>query len=73
MATFIVMDHSGDTRYEFDAGDANARLKAEERFRELIGARFTAATRHSSGEPTVTRRFDPTADETVFFPRLVGG
>ena len=27
----------------------------------------------ASGEPVVTRMFDPTAEETVFFPRLVGG
>jgi hypothetical protein len=29
--------------------------------------------RTSSGEPVVQRTFDPNAEETLFFPRLVGG
>jgi hypothetical protein len=73
MATQIVMDHSGDTRHYFDANDAKALLEAEERFLKLTGAGFTAAVRTASGEPAVTRRFDPAAGETLFFPRLVGG
>jgi len=67
MATQIVMDRTGDTRHNFDAKNADALLKAEERFRELTGAGFTAAVR------TVKRTFDPNAEETLFFPRLVGG
>jgi hypothetical protein len=66
------MDHKGDTRHNFDAKDAKALLKAERRFKELTGAGFTA-TRTADGEPVVTRTFDPTAEETLFFPRLVGG
>jgi hypothetical protein len=73
MATLIVMDHNGDTRHNFDAEDAKALLEAEKRFKELTGAGFTAATRTASREPVVTRTFDPTAEETLFFPRLVGG
>ena len=73
MATQIVMDHRGDTRHDFDANDAKALLEAEERFKQLTGAGFTAAVRNSSGEPAITRTFDSTADETLFFPRLVGG
>jgi hypothetical protein len=73
MATQIVMDHTGDTRHHFDAKDTKALLKAEERFRELTGLGFTAAVRTASGETAVRRAFDPTAEETLFFPRLVGG
>jgi hypothetical protein len=73
MATQIIMDHNGDTRHTFDTKDAKALLEAERRFKALTGAGFTAATRTASGEPAVTRRFDPTAEETLFFPRLVGG
>ena len=74
MTTQIVMDRNGDTRHNFDARDAKALLlKAERRFKALTGAGFTAATRTASGEPVVTRTFDPTAEETLFFPRLVGG
>ena len=47
MAALIVMDHSGDTRYDFNTGDAKALLRAEARFKELTGAGFTAATRNA--------------------------
>ena len=73
MATQIIMDLNGDTRHNFDANDARALLKAERRFKALTGTGFTAATRNALGDPVVTRAFDPTAEETLFFPRLVGG
>jgi hypothetical protein len=69
----IVMDHTGDTRHYFDASDAEALRKAEERFKQLTGQGFTAAVRTGSGEVTKVGAFDPTAEETLFFPRLVGG
>jgi hypothetical protein len=47
--------------------------KAEERFKELTKVGFTAATRSANGDVSVVRSFDPTAEETVFYPRLVGG
>ncbi len=73
MATQIVMDHSGDTRHHFDANDAHALAEAEARFNELTGRGFTAAVRSGAGDVTQIRSFDPTARETLFFPRLVGG
>jgi hypothetical protein len=73
MATQIVMDHTGDTRHCFNPDDVRALAKAEERFKELTGLGFTAAIRTSSGEVSKIRSFDPTAEETLFFPRLVGG
>jgi hypothetical protein len=73
MATQIVMDHSGDTRHWFDHQDSESLLKAEVRFRQLIDLGYTAAVRNASGDPMVTRIFDPKAEETLFFPRLVGG
>ena len=73
MATQIVMDQNGDTRHNFDANDAKALLKAEERFKTLTGLGFTSAVRTASGEPTVRHTFDPSAEETLFYPRLVGG
>ncbi|MGH6678188.1 MAG: hypothetical protein ACREDL_04435 [Bradyrhizobium sp.] len=73
MAIQIVMDHSGDTRHCFDETNAEARAEAQARFEELTGRGFTAAVRKDSHEVTRVRSFDPTAQETVFFPRLVGG
>ena len=73
MATQIVMDHTGDTRHHFNAQDTKALAAAERRFKELTFAGFTAAVRTTSGETNVARTFDPTAEETLFYPRLVGG
>jgi hypothetical protein len=73
MASQIVMDHTGDTRHQFDAADAQALSKAEERFRSLTKIGFTAAVRTPSGDIAQVKTFDPTAEETLFYPRLVGG
>ena len=73
MATQIVMDHTGDTRHYFDTRDSQAIADAEERFKKLTASGFTAAVRISAGEVSQRRSFDPTAEETLFFPRLVGG
>jgi hypothetical protein len=73
MATQIVMDAIGDTRHEFDPADDIAVVKADERFKELTGAGFTAAVRKGQGRSKLIRSFDLAADETVFFPRLKGG
>ena len=73
MATQIVMDQTGDTRHWFDPNDTEALSKAEKRFKSLTTVGYTAAVRDAAGKATVTRSFDPTAEETVFYPRLVGG
>lgn len=73
MPTQIVMDHTGDTRHVFDANDVEALAKAEERFKALVGQGFTPAVRDPAGEVRIVRSFDPTAQEMLFYPRLVGG
>ena len=73
MATQIVMDHNGDSRYHFDPLDIGALAEAEERFRNLTGAGFTAAARTAAGESIRIASFDPNAEETLFFARLIGG
>jgi hypothetical protein len=73
MATQIIMDHTGDTRHYFNADDATSLSQADERFRLLTTIGYTAAVRDAAGKATVTRSFDPGAEETLFFPRLVGG
>ena len=73
MAVQIVMDQTGDSRHQFSSTAIKALIDAERRFRHLTGEGFTAATRTSSGELSIMRAFDPTAKETIFFPRLVGG
>jgi hypothetical protein len=73
MATQIVMDHSGDSRYFFDNSSTDALPEAERRFLELTGKGYTAAVRSSPEEVTRSTTFNPAAEETLFFPRLVGG
>jgi hypothetical protein len=73
MHSQIVMDATGDTRHHFDANDRAAVALAERRFIELTRAGYIAAKRTGSGTSELVRRFDPTAEETLFIPRLQGG
>jgi len=73
MASQTVMDRSGDTRHMFDKQDRAVVARAEQRFMEWTGAGFTAAVRSGPGEQRIIRSFDPTAEQTLFYPRLVGG
>jgi hypothetical protein len=73
MAVQIVMDTTGDTRHEFDPADVAELARAEARFRALTGVGFSAAVRRGEGRSELLREFDPTAEETLFFPRLRGG
>jgi len=73
MATQIVMDHTGDSSHLFRQDDPKLLAEAEQRFKKLTGQGFTAATWTGAGDLKVARAFDPTADETLFYPRLVGG
>jgi len=73
MAIQIVMDHTGDSRHSFNPNETQELAKAEQRFYKLTKVGFTAAVRTGLGQVSQIRSFDPNAEETVFFPRLVGG
>jgi hypothetical protein len=73
MHTLIVMDHTGDSRHQFDPTNNVEVLDAHRRFRDLSKAGYIAAKRTGNGTAEVIHRFDPTATETLFIPRLVGG
>jgi hypothetical protein len=73
MAIQIVMDNSGDSRFEFDPADSAGVAEAMERFNELVGRGYTAAERTGPGTSRKVTEFDPTASEVLFMPRLVGG
>jgi hypothetical protein len=74
MSVQIVMDRSGDTRHEFDATDAKALRKAEERFQELTGKGFRAvALGKDGGQGKLVEKFDPNVEQTLFIPQLQGG
>jgi hypothetical protein len=69
----IVMDHTGDTRQDFDVATSKGVKAAEDRFRALTGSGFTAARRAGPGEVALMRKFDKDAEEVLFYPRLAGG
>lgn len=73
MGIQIVMDHTGDSRHQFDPGNNEQVAEAMARFNELMGKGYTAAERAGNGEAKVTRAFNPNAEETLFFARLRGG
>jgi hypothetical protein len=45
MNTLIVMDHTGDSRHQFDPTNNIEVLEAQSRFHELIKSGYTAAKR----------------------------
>ena len=70
----IVMDRHGDTRHAFDASDADAVARAEERFRDLTSKGFRAVELRSGGEPgRLLSQFDRKTEQTLFIPQLQGG
>jgi hypothetical protein len=73
MAIQIVMDQTGDRRHQFDPRNADELAEAEKRFNNLTGSGYTAAARTAVGETIKVNSFDPATQETVFYPRLVGG
>jgi hypothetical protein len=74
MHTQIVMDHSGDTRHEFDPANSATVADAERRFRQLTGEGFRAVALARDGQPgKLLRDFDPAVENTLFIPQLQGG
>ena len=70
----IVMNRFGDSRYEFDAADAQAVALAEERFHQLTGGGFRAAALSGDGSPgKLLGKFDQDVEQTLFVPHLQGG
>lgn len=71
MAIQIVMDRTGDSRH------LSTRTTNESSRRRSSGSASSpmpASPRRSGpGQASQIRSFDPNAEETVFFPRLVGG
>jgi len=68
---FSIMDATGHTTEQYAPAEV---ARAMERFQALVAEGRTAATRkEGSSEYSVVRTFDPTAEETLFVPRLKGG
>jgi hypothetical protein len=72
MATQIVMDHTGDTRHQFDQADAG-RWRRPKSASRAHRRRLHRGKTAGEGKSEVLKTFDPTAEETLFIPRLKGG
>ena len=83
LMTLHAIEHALSGHYDITHADGLAALLLEwmkynqpvreERFKKLTGAGFTAAKRTGAGTSELIRTFDPTAKETLFIPRLIGG
>jgi hypothetical protein len=69
----IIMDATGDTRHSFDLTDDTAVADAERRFRMLTEKGYRAVRLAAGQTGVMLKKFDPTADETLFIPALQGG
>ena len=68
---FYIMDRTGHSTLEFSKGETDAAM---EKFKALIGDKFTAATRKAGQtDYTVIKDGKDTQDETLFVPALRGG
>ncbi|MCK1717390.1 hypothetical protein [Bradyrhizobium sp. 141] len=73
MAIQIVMDRTGESRHPFNPDETRELAKAERRFYALTDGGSASAVRTGLGQVSQIQCFDPTAEETTVFPRLVGG
>jgi hypothetical protein len=73
MAKHHVMDSSGHSTIEFDKTNKADLDAAMARFVALTGDGHVAAVRKGEADYAIAKSFDPTADETLFVPHLVGG
>lgn len=68
-----VMDSRiGDIEHHFDTRNAEEVALAMERFDELVQT-YIAARKTGPGISEVIKAFDPTHEEVLFYPRVVGG
>jgi hypothetical protein len=70
---FHLMDQTGHSTVEFDKLDQADLDRAARMFSDLLEKGYTPAVKGQDGVHTSTRTFDPSAEDTLFQPQLVGG
>lgn len=69
-----VLDHTGDTVLEAKPGDAAAVQALMDRFNDLVkNHKYMAYKVMPDGSKSATKKFDPTATETILHTQLIGG
>jgi hypothetical protein len=66
MCVQLVIDRTGESRFEFDPVDDAAVAEARARFKTLAEFGYTAAERTGPGMSCKVTAFDPTAAEVLF-------
>lgn len=73
MGMICVLDHTGDTRTEWDVNDVASVCEARKVFNEFRERNYIAYKKTGEGTGEQVRDFDPTAEEIVMSRPLVGG
>ncbi len=73
MSVLTVLDHTGDTRLEWDASRPDEVAAARASYDKLKAKSYLAYRVTASGEREVIRQFDPAAENIVMTPQLAGG
>ena len=73
MAKHLIMDQTGHSTVEFDKTNTVDLKEAMERFDNLVKKGYTPAELKADGNHSVTRTFNPEAEQTLFVPQLKGG
>lgn len=69
----LFMDSTGHTTVTFDPANTTQVAAAKQRFDEYKADGYSAAQRIGEGTSRLLREFDPSVEETLFIPRVVGG
>lgn len=72
---FAILDQTGHSTLEFDLSKSDEVADAMKKFDELVNKKKYGAAKRDpkTGNLTKVKSFDPTADEIVMHPHLVGG
>jgi hypothetical protein len=74
VSTLSVLDHTGDTRIEWDRRNRDEVAAAREMFAKMKDKRYLAYRLDADGsQGEVIREFDPTAERIIMSPQPVGG
>ncbi len=63
----------GDTEVKWQVGDKATESVAAEQFRQLIAQGYTAFSVKSGKKDALITEFDPSLEEIIMAPRMVGG
>lgn len=74
MGTLSTLDHTGDTRIQWDPENPRQVEEARAKFREMQKKGYAAfAVDKKNGKGQSLAEFDPMEERVIFIPPMVGG